>query len=100
LQGRKIEATEPIYQQKQSLDAEPVSSKPCGTSRKPRIEKKADGLLSLNQGGCSSVGRAPALQAGGQRFDPAQLHQTGFYYGFLKISLDEVFSKICNNEAE
>ena len=25
--------------------------------------------------GCSSVGRAPALQAGGQRFDPAQLHQ-------------------------
>ena len=26
--------------------------------------------------GCSSVGRAPALQAGGQRFDPAQLHQT------------------------
>jgi hypothetical protein len=26
--------------------------------------------------GCSSVGRAPALQAGGQRFDPVQLHQT------------------------
>jgi hypothetical protein len=25
--------------------------------------------------GCSSVGRAPALQAGGQRFDPVQLHQ-------------------------
>jgi hypothetical protein len=25
--------------------------------------------------GCSSAGRAPALQAGGQRFDPAQLHQ-------------------------
>ena len=24
--------------------------------------------------GCSSVGRAPALQAGGQRFDPVQLH--------------------------
>lgn len=24
--------------------------------------------------GCSSAGRAPALQAGGQRFDPAQLH--------------------------
>ncbi len=25
--------------------------------------------------GCSSAGRAPALQAGGQRFEPAQLHQ-------------------------
>ena len=24
--------------------------------------------------GCSSAGRAPALQAGGQRFDPAHLH--------------------------
>ena len=29
--------------------------------------------LSLKWG-CSSAGRAPALQAGGQRFDPAQLH--------------------------
>ena len=28
-------------------------------------------------GGCSSVGRAPALQAGGQRFDSAHLHQKG-----------------------
>jgi hypothetical protein len=27
------------------------------------------------QGGCSSVGRAPALQAGGHRFDPVHLHQ-------------------------
>jgi hypothetical protein len=25
--------------------------------------------------GCSSIGRAPALQAGGRRFDPVQLHQ-------------------------
>ena len=25
--------------------------------------------------GCSSVGRAPALQAGGRRFDPDHLHQ-------------------------
>ena len=25
--------------------------------------------------GCSSAGRAPALQAGGQRFDSAHLHQ-------------------------
>ena len=27
--------------------------------------------------GHSSVGRAPALHAGGQRFDPAWLHQQG-----------------------
>ena len=27
--------------------------------------------------GISSVGRAPALQAGGQRFDPANLHHKG-----------------------
>ena len=26
--------------------------------------------------GCSSIGRAPALQAGGRRFDPVQLHQS------------------------
>ena len=26
--------------------------------------------------GCSSVGRAPALQAGGRQFEPDQLHQT------------------------
>ena len=28
-------------------------------------------------GGCSSVGRAPALQAGGRRFDSVHLHQLG-----------------------
>ena len=27
--------------------------------------------------GCSSAGRAPALQAGGQEFDPPHLHQVG-----------------------
>ena len=26
--------------------------------------------------GCSSAGRAPALQAGGHRFDPVNLHHT------------------------
>ena len=29
--------------------------------------------------GFSSAGRAPALQAGGQRFDPANLHQRSRY---------------------
>ena len=27
--------------------------------------------------GCSSAGRAPALHAGGQEFDPPHLHQRG-----------------------
>ncbi len=31
-------------------------------------------LLHLNARGCSSAGRAPALQAGGQEFDPPHLH--------------------------
>ena len=31
--------------------------------------------LSKEIWGYSSAGRAPALQAGGQRFDPAYLHQ-------------------------
>ena len=34
--------------------------------------------------GCSSVGRAPALQAGGQEFEPPQLHQH-FYEGKLQL---------------
>ena len=44
-------------------------------------------------GGCSSAGRAPALQAGGQEFDPPQLHQmdafkiTNRHKIFLKIRL-------------
>jgi hypothetical protein len=29
----------------------------------------------VSGGGCSSAGRAPRSQRGGQRFDPAQLHQ-------------------------
>jgi hypothetical protein len=31
--------------------------------------------MGRKPGGCSSVGRAPALQAGGQGFEPPQLHQ-------------------------
>ena len=37
------------------------------------LEKK--GLQAREIWGYSSAGRAPALQAGGQRFDPAYLHQ-------------------------
>ena len=37
----------------------------------------------MHQWGCSSAGRAPALQAGGQEFDSPHLHQT-----FLSSYLD------------
>jgi hypothetical protein len=33
-------------------------------------------LLFESLWGCSSVGRAPALQAGGHRFDPVHLHHS------------------------
>jgi hypothetical protein len=36
-----------------------------------------DGRCAVAGRGHSSVGRAPALQAGGRRFDPVWLHQTG-----------------------
>ena len=36
-----------------------------------------EGALVRGRWGFSSAGRAPALQAGGQRFDPANLHQDG-----------------------
>ena len=40
-------------------------------------QRKSSGLSlmsPLDIWGCSSAGRAPALQAGGQEFDPPQLH--------------------------
>ena len=33
--------------------------------------------------GLSSAGRAPALQAGGQRFDPARLHHFIVYFVYV-----------------
>ena len=32
-------------------------------------------IRNVSLGGFSSAGRAPALQAGGRRFDPVNLHQ-------------------------
>ena len=39
------------------------------------MEPDALAAEMLQQWGCSSAGRAPALQAGGQEFDPPHLHQ-------------------------
>jgi hypothetical protein len=38
--------------------------------------KHAKFLKKMGIGGCSSIGRAPALQAGGRRFDSDHLHQS------------------------
>ena len=39
-----------------------------------RVKRKAE-TPHLTSRGCSSAGRAPALQAGGQEFDSPHLHQ-------------------------
>ena len=43
----------------------------------------------LKEGGCSSVGRAPALQAGGRRFDPDHLQDSHLVFLCLCIELFE-----------
>ena len=40
-------------------------------------EVDSSSLSRPTKWGCSSVGRAPALQAGGHRFEPVHLHQDG-----------------------
>ena len=47
---------------------------PCFSSE--RVERTTEGPARgfPSIGGCSSIGRAPVLQAGGRRFDPGQLH--------------------------
>ena len=44
----------------------------CTFKRGKREDFYSDALFIR---GCSSAGRAPALQAGGQEFDPPHLHQ-------------------------
>ena len=39
------------------------------------LQKASGERTPCEKWGCSSAGRAPALQAGGHRFDPVHLHQ-------------------------
>ena len=48
-----------------------MQSKDCVPSNVEREDFYSDALFIR---GCSSAGRAPALQAGGQEFDPPHLH--------------------------
>ena len=51
------------------------SSERFGESRGRQIATASAGDHGPAVRGCSSIWRAPALQAGGRRFDPGQLHQ-------------------------
>ena len=48
--------------------------------------------------GCSSAGRAPALQAGGQEFDPPHLHQVGKGMNLTSVSVKTVFDSNESNK--
>ena len=48
----------------------------------PRGRRFESCLPDLKIRGLSSAGRAPALHAGGQRFDPARLHFFKNYYSY------------------
>jgi hypothetical protein len=55
-------------------------------------------LEAIIFGGFSSAGRAPALQAGGQRFEPVKLHhifRLGYKVGIVNFSRDEDNSFRC-----
>jgi hypothetical protein len=46
-----------------------------------------DHSSKITKWGLSSAGRAPALHAGGQRFDPARLHQDFLQSKIIKVFL-------------
>ena len=55
--------------------ADRISSPPLPGSRRPPFADCPPAAKLVKSWGCSSAGRAPRSQRGGQRFDPAQLHQ-------------------------
>jgi hypothetical protein len=59
-----------------------------------RLEQQSRTMAKKSERGISSAGRAPALQAGGRRFDPVILHQhlsiqhqSGFETGCFVVDL-------------
>ena len=49
------------------------------------VRQGADDAASMNFWGCSSAGRAPALQAGGQEFDSPHLHNLTVFLVYLPV---------------
>ena len=47
-----------------------------------RLEQQSRTMAKKSERGISSAGRAPALQAGGRRFDPVILHQISLQFGY------------------
>ena len=50
-------------------------------------------MVTPSVGGCSSIGRAPALQAGGYEFEPRQLHQLG-QFSYSSFSSSSILERI------
>ena len=72
-----------------------TAGRPCETSSRRQIAR----LLSYTLRGRSSAGRAPALQAGGRRFDPVRLHQ-GFWRWTMRRQRHHVEkNKVCRRWA-
>ena len=71
-------------------DASPPSGPGRDDRCRPDSNGSAAGALGFAcLGGCSSVGRAPALQAGGRRFEPGQLHKPkSLLRGYLLLSVE------------
>ena len=57
----------------QKVENEKNCPQPC--QKQKEEQRKGYFQLFVLIWGCSSAGRAPALQAGGQEFDPPHLHQ-------------------------
>ena len=61
------------------------------SERATNILLLASNHLTSNRG-CSSAGRAPALHAGGQEFDPPHLHQAALRCTYFRASLRYLFN--------
>ena len=69
-----------------------------------RVEAAVYRYLEQDRG-CSSIGRAPALQAGGRRFDPVQLHQVSIgcrqdslHHSRFRVSAEEARQQEASGE--
>ena len=71
----------------------------------PPLKSKVMDDLFIKAWGFSSVGRASALQAGGQGFEPPKLHHLAFVaphlvtYFFAYVALVRYAKKSCQSEA-
>ena len=91
---RRRQTGEPGGRTSGRSDAEGEARRRRGSPR-PRAGRrpifKEDPEAVLQKRGRSSAGRAPALQAGGRRFEPGRLHQ---FWGLASASLETAFPSL------